>query len=236
MLISLNWIQRTWDSIIAWILSLANGISVPSISCAMTAFWPVLILCLAAGLALCFVGFRYHKLVLGLMCGLLFGFLGWQLGGSINGESVSVPVMYALFFFIPGFFLSYLLYFLPIFSGGWLFFLGVMAPCVPALHGHQMWIAAVLAVGYSILYIKFKLVMSAVTGALVLGLLAYALAPAVGAVVVCACIAGGIVCQFYLRRRQITKREQAIREDREKYPYGPGIAYGWEEPDRTKKR
>ncbi len=230
MLISQDWMKATWSSILSWILNLTDGICAASIAAALTCHGLVLIGCLLAGLALCCFGFRYHKLVLGMICGVLLGWLGWHIGCGVNTENISVPAIYAVLLAMTGFFTFYLLYFLAVFTGGWFFFLAVLAPLSRILQGNELWIAALLAAVYSAFYIKYKLAVSAVTGALVLGLLAYALTPLFGAVTACACTAGGICLQLELRKRYEAKRTAEAREQLEKYPYGPGQAYGWEEP------
>lgn len=235
MLFSLAWMKATWNSILSWILGLTNGICFASIASALTCHWLILTGYLLAGLALCISGFRCHKLVSGLICGMLLGYLGWYLGRGVNGESVSVPAIYAVLLAVTGFFTGYLLYFLAVFSGGWFFFLAVLAPLSGLLQGHSLWIAAVLAAVYSGFYTKYKLVMSAVTGALGLGLLAGSISPVLGVVTICVCAPGGICLQLQLRKREDEKRARDALEQREKYPYGPGQAYGWPEPGSAKK-
>lgn len=230
MLFALDWMKNVWDGMVSWLLGLTNDISTASISSVLTSHWLLLIGCLLAGLALCFGGFRCHKLVLGLTGGVLGGLFGWQLGCMISGRASSTPVVYATFFVISGFFVAYLLYFGIVFSGGWLLFAAILPLFSEALHSHKLWIAAVLAVAYSAIYIKYKLVMSAVSGALVLGILAFSLSPAAGAVIACACIPGGICVQRILKRKYDERKVRERQEELEKYPYGPGIAYGWPEP------
>jgi len=230
MLISLDWMKATWNSILSWILNLTEGISTGSIAAALTCHPVVLTGSLLAGLALCAFGFRCHKQVLGMICGALLGWLGWQIGCGVSTENISIPAIYGALLAVTGFFTFYLLYFLAVFAGGWFFFLAVLAPLSGALQGNALWIAALLAALYSGFYSKYKLVMSAATGALVLGLLAYALTPLFGGVTACACTGGGICFQLWLRKRYEAKRTAEAREQLEKYPYGPGLAYGWEEP------
>lgn len=232
MLISQNWMKATWQSILSWILNLTEGISAGSIASALTCHPLVLAGCLLAGLGLCLLGFRCHKLVLGCICSVLLGWLGWYIGSGVNVGNISVPAIYGALLAITGFFAGYLLYFLAVFSGGWFFFLAVLAPLSGLLQGHVLWIGALLSAAYSAFYIKYKLVMSAVTGALALGLLAYALSPLFGLAAVCACTAGGIRHQLWQRKRYDAKTAREAREQLEKYPYGPGQAYGWQEPQR----
>lgn len=235
MLFALDWMKTTWNSILAWILNLTEGISIASIASALTGHGLVLTGCLLAGLVLCTFGFQCHKLVLGLICGVLFGCLGWYLGRGMNAEDLSIPTIYAALLAVPGFFTWYLLYFFPVFTSGWFFFLAVLAPLSGLLQGNQLWIAAILAAAYSAFYIKYKLVMSAVTGAVGLGLLACAISPVLGAAIACACTAGGIYLQLKLWKQHEAKRAIEAQRQVEKYPYGPGLAYGWTEPGSVEK-
>ena len=235
MLFALDWMKSTWDRILSWILGLTNGICIASIASVLTCHYLVLVGCLLAGVVLCISGFRYHKQVFGLICSALFGCLGWYIGRGIHGEHVSVSVIYAALLAVTGFFTGYLLYFSAVFSGGWFFFLSVLAPLSGILQGHLLWVAAILAAAYSAFYIKYKLAMSAVTGALGLGLLVFPISPALGVVTAGACTAGGICLQRKLWMRYEAKRIRAAQEQTEKYPYGPGQAYGWPEPGSTNK-
>lgn len=235
MLISHEWMKSAWNSIVSWILSLTEGICFASIASALTRHWLVLSGCLMAGLVLCIFGFRFHKVILGLVSSMLLGYLGWHIGCGINTDSISVPAIYAALLAVAGFFTCYLLYFLPVFSGGWSFFLAALAPLIGLLQGHRLWIAAILAAVYSAFYIKYKLAMSAVTGALGLGLLVCSVSPGLGAVTACACSVGGICLQLKLRKQYEIKRRSEAQKQIEKYPYGPGLAYGWTEPGSTEK-
>ena len=233
MLFALDWIKRTWDSMVSWILALTEGLNLASLSAALTGHVLVLAGCCLGGLVLCAAGFRYHKLVIGLTCGVLAGIFGWYAGRAVNAGLLTVPAVYAAMLSVTGFFACYLLYFLAVFAGGWFLFLAGLASWAGALRVGHLWIAALLAAGYTALYIKYKPALSAVTGALLLGLLAVSRSPALGALTACACAAGGIPLQRRLKARDDARRSRDAQAQREKYPYGPGLAYGWPEPGQT---
>ncbi len=235
MLFALDWMKASWDRVISQVLGLAEGLSIASIASALTDGWPVLIGCLLVSLALCGSGFRYHKLVIGATCSVLLAVLGWHIGRGIDTQHITVPALYALFLAIAGYFVFYILYSLAVFSGGWFFFLAATAPFAARLLDHRLWIAALLAAAYSVIYARYTLVMSSVTGALVMGLLAWSLSPGLGAFIFCAGGAGGIFLQRRLKREYDAKRVREAQEQLEKYPYGPGLAYGWPEPESTEK-
>lgn len=230
MLFALDWMNDVWDSMVSWLLESTNNISIASISSAILSHWLIFIGCLLVGLVLCFGGFRYHKLVLGAIGSVLCGIVGWHLGHAVNESAISIPVVYATFMVIGGFCISFLLYFFVVFSGGWFFFVALLSMLSGVLLINKLWIAALLAALYSAFYIKFKLVMSALSGALLLGIIAFSFSPTVGAAVAGACALVGICTQVILKKRYNARKVRERREEIEKYPYGPGIAYGWAEP------
>lgn len=230
MLFALDWIKRTWDAIVSAIQTFTEGLDMFTVSAAISGFWPVLAVCLVVGLILCLLGFRYHKFVHGILGGIFLGGLGWHIGQIINASQVSVSAIYAAILALAGFFVLYLCYFLSVFIGGSLLFLAVPAPLREALQGYAPLIAALLAVIYCTLYIEYKLSMTAVTGAVILGLLAFNSSPAIAAVIFSACTPAGIYVQIILRGRYERQKELSMKEQLEKYPYGPGLVYGWEDP------
>ena len=236
MLFALDWIERTWNTVTGAIRSVVEGVTLASATAAITGSLFILIPCALLALVLCGYGFRRHKLVSGIVGGVLLGVLGWHIGSSINPEQISVSVVYMLLFGVPGFFVLYLLYPVTVFAGSFLLSYAALSPLEGALAGNAVWIALALAVGCCILYVKFKLVMSALSGALVLGLMAAALSPIAGVAAAAAFLGGGIPLQLYFRRRYYDRLDREYREQCKKYPYGPGQIYGWPEPKYTASR
>lgn len=230
MLFALDWIKRAWSAIFSDILALTEGLNLFSVSAAINSSALIMIACLTAGLTLSLYGFRYHKLVNGFAGGILFGTLGWNMGLLINENQITIAAIYMVILAILGFFLLYLCYFFQILTGGWFLFLAVLDPFRAALQEYLLLAAFLLAVLYCAFYIKYKLPMTAVTGAILLGLAMLCHTPGGAALIACGCIAAGIYVQLELRRRYEKKIEQAMQEQYEKYPYGPGLVYGWPDP------
>lgn len=230
MLFALDWMKKTWDAMVSAICTLTEGLDLFTVSAAISSLWPVLAACLTAGLLLCFLGFRYHKFVHGITGGILLGALGWHIGQVINAGQLSIAAVYAVMLAIVGFFTWYLCYFLNVFIGGCFLFLAVLAPFRAGLQEYALLIAILLSVIYCAFYIKYKMAMTAVTGAIVLGMAMLNSSPAVSAIIVCGCIASGIYVQLVLRRRYEKQKIISMQEQLEKYPYGPGLVYGWEDP------
>ena len=236
MLFALAWMKRVWQSFMALIFGLADRITVPLISDTMTGFWLTALFCIVSGLVLCTQGFHYHKLIHGLTGSVVLGCLGWYAGVQVSPDQLSTRVVYALVAVIAGFFTLYLMYFLNLLIGGWYFFLALLAPFGGVIHGFRYWIAILLAVAYCWLYVKHKMVMSGVTGAIVLALAAWNLSPVLSAVVLIAGSVGGNMIQRVLYERWRQKKLKEAQEEVEKYPYGPGLAYGWPDPTLQRSR
>lgn len=230
MLFALDWMKRTWNAMVSAVQTLTEGLDLFTFSAAIRDVRLVLIVCLAAGILLCFLGFRCHKLVHGIAGGILLGAFGWHIGQVINAGQISISAVYAVVLAIVGFFLLYLCYFLNVFVGGCFLFLAALAPFRAVLQGYVLLTAALPAVIYCVLYIKYKLAMTAVTGAVVLGLAFFISSPAVSVVILCVFTAAGIYVQRILRRRYENQKVVSMQEQIEKYPYGPGLVYGWEDP------
>lgn len=228
MLFALEWMKNIWGIMVSAIRTFTEELDLFSVSAGISGFWPVLIFCLAVGLTLCFLGFRYHKFVNGIVGGMLLGCLGWYIGQTINARQMSISAVYAIILAITGFFVFYLCYFLNVFVGSGFLFLAVLAGA--ELREYGFLLAVVLAVIYCVLYIKYKLAMTAVTGAALLGLAVFNRSPFTAAVLFCVCIASGIYVQRMLRRRCEKQRAFSMQAQLEKYPYGPGLVYGWQDP------
>lgn len=230
MLFALDWIQRTWNAAAAAVHAFTSALSLPAVSGAMTGFWPVLVACLLAGAVMCFYGFRYHKLIIGLVGAILMGVLGWYIGMWINRDQVAVAAIYAVLLALAGFFILYLCYFFGILAGSYFLFTAVLVSCQGVFQRYSGLVAFLLAVLYCGFYIKYKLAMTALTGAVILSLLVFSLSPAAAGALLCVFTAGGIYVQILLRRRYERLRIRLRQEELEKYPYGPGLAYGWPDP------
>ena len=230
MLFALDWMKRTWSSIISAILSFTDGLNLFSVSAALRAFWLIAAAVIIAGAVLCFLGFRFHKLVHGFIGAALLGALGWYIGTLVNRTQITVWAVWAVTFTIVGFFVIYLCYFLNVLAGGYLLFLAILAPLKNLLNGYIIFIALVLAVIYCAFYIKYKLAMTAVTGAILLGLVFYGISPIISLIITVVFAAAGIYAQITFRRKYEAQMRKSMQEQIKKYPYGPGLVYGWEDP------
>lgn len=230
MLFALDWMKRTWAMMLSAIRTLTEGLDLFSVSEAIREYDQVVIVCSIAGIIFCFLGFRYHKFVHGLIGGILLGALGWHLGQGINAEQISVSAVYTVVLAIVGFFVLYMCYFLNVFVGGCFLFLAVLAPCRLALQNYIFLLAVLSATIYCVIYIKYKMVMTAVTGAVMLGLVFFYSSPVISAVIAFGCTAAGIYAQLVLQHRYEEKKRLSMQEQLEKYPYGPGLVYGWQDP------
>lgn len=235
MLFALDWMKEMWNAIAAAVQAFTENLNLLSISAAMNAFWPVLATWLIAGTVLCMSGFRYHKIVHGIAGGILLGTLGWHIGRMTNGTQIAVSVIYAVILMIAGFFIFYLCFFINILAGSYFLFTALMASFKVPLKGTAFWLAALAAIIYCAIYIKYKLAMTAVTGASILGLVFFGNSPLISFIVFCGCIPAGIYLQTILCRRYEKQRIRTMQEQVEKYPYGPGLAYGWPDPTLSHK-
>lgn len=234
MLFALEWMKNTWAAMVSAIHSFTEGLELFSVSAAICSFLPVLLICLVAGIIWCFLGFRFHKFVHGIIGGILLGALGWNIGRVIKAEQVSIAAVYAAMLAIAGFFVLYMFYFLNVFGGSFFFFLAALATFEIVFQEYVFLIAAILALIYCILYVKYEMVMTAVTGAILLSLVVLNISPVISGILGCGCTAAGIWIQTVLRHRYEARETQLMQEQLEKYPYGPGLVYGWPDPTLSK--
>ena len=230
MIFALDWIQSVIDSFSIAISKLIAGLSYSSISSLFYLNDFILIFVIIAGLLLCFYGFKSHKLVNGVIGASILGFIGWNIGHVINNAVPSVSAIYTISLCIIGFFCIYLCYFVNVLLGAWLFATATLFPIQNILGGHVIWLSFLPAIIFCVFYIKFKLQMTAVSGAIILGLLVYPYSPALGMITALVCGILGIIVQLRLRKLHEIKLAKELEEQIAKYPYGPGLAYGWEDP------
>lgn len=232
MLFALDWIWNALETIRLEVVRLVEGTTFTSISVAMTGFWPVLVFCALMSAWLWGYGFQKHKMISAIIGALLMGSIGWRIGMISNEAYLSTSIVYALLLGMAGYVAFYILYHISLLVGGFLFF---YAACgmLPKLTPYAVWIALGLTIVYIILFVVFKLVMSVVTGSVLLGMMFYLISPIVAVMVTIVLIASGTPLQFYLRRRYRDRLNREYQEQLTKYPYGPGLVYGWPEPERT---
>lgn len=233
MLFALDWMQRTWDKIVSAISLFAQGLTIPGIAQWMTSTWLILIACLIGGIVLCTYGFRRHKLISGIAAAALFAYWGWLFGGVMNPEQTTTWILYAVLFAIAGFVLGYMFYYLNVFAGSWFLFIAIFELFGLSV-GYRFWFGLLGAVVFTMLYVRYTPVMTAISGAIVLGIMSVKI-HVLASLVTVILIAGGIILQLFLERRHNLLLDREMQEQIEKYPYGPGLAYGWEEPPLRKK-
>ena len=230
MLFALDWIDQLRDGLFSALVSLIEALNFEGLSYMLTSHTLVTLISLIMGAVLCFAGFRYHKLVHAFMGAALLGSFGWFLGMAANSETVVIAAVYTTMMMIIGFFFIYVCYFLNVYGMAFVFLVALGAPFRGAFYGMSIWFACILAFAISAIYSKYKLVMSAIFGGCMLGLTFYKASPASAIIITGGCIAMGIVVQLKLQKRYELRKQQALEEEVKKYPYGPGIAYGWEDP------
>lgn len=230
MLFALEWIRNVRSDLFDTIEAVIRDTSLESLSRLLTMNWMVVVLVMLIGLGLCFWGFRIHRYCHGLASAVLLGVLGWALGHVIPGSHPASPAVFAVLFFFVGFFVFSLGYFANVFVCDFLLMLALFPETREIMGNHFLWLAFFPALVACIFYVKYKLVCSALFGAVVLSLLFYRLSPWLSLSLLVAFSIGGIVVQLILKRIYDLKRLEIMREQIELYPYGPGLAYGWEDP------
>lgn len=220
MLIALAWIEEKLSLFYAFILDTFGGVSLTSITATLTGSLPFMICLILAALLLCYLGFRLHKLVSGLIAGALFGYLGWRLGMLIGSAYISIQVLMALILGTIGFFFLHIVYPISVFLSSFLFACALYAAVFPA--SAPAWLHLVLplvfAAGYCVLYIQHKKIMTALTGGILLMLLlpdVLLLPVRIGICVAAA--ASGIWVQTILMRKAAEKKCREEDEYRRKY-------------------
>lgn len=219
MLIALDWIRARLAELAAFLEGVLRAVTLSAIRTAVSAPWTSLALSAAAALLLCFCGFFCCKWITGLTGAAVLGFLGWQLGGLIGRGTLSVRIILLLWMGILGFFFLFVVYPAVVLVSS---FLLAHALCGALLPEAPLWasvcIALAAAVGWCALFVNARLVMSALCGAVLLLLTFWNAAPPTLCLAVCAgVLAGGIVTQLRLRRRQEEKRSRVQEEYRKKY-------------------
>lgn len=229
MLFALDWFKRTLGSIVSAIRALTDGLDLFLISSALREFWLVAVASAIAGVVLCFLGFRYHKVVHGLIGSALFGRLGWHIAQMLGSTQITALVVYATLFAIVGFFVMYICYFLNVFAGSYLLLLALFAPVSSLFKGYTL-AAFLLGIICCVLYVKYKLDATALSGAMILSLMFFGISPALSLIILGSLTFAGIYVQGIVRCRYEDLMKISMQKQIEKYPYGPGLAYGWEDP------
>lgn len=224
MLYAIEWIRESCQRIAGFIERFISNVTLASIGAALTGGWLILLLCVLAGLALCFYGFKCHKLVSGLLGGVELGYIGWLVGAATGSTFITVPILYALVLSIMGFFILYMVYQINVLLVGFLFLHALCTGVLGLSSEHALWAASLGAVVNCILYVRSPKIMSALAGAALLGVIARQLfGDAMGAATCLAAAAGGVVVQFIAKRRYDARLAREEEEQLVKYPYGPGI-------------
>lgn len=234
MLFALEWIRSVRTNLFSAIGAMLAEPSLARISQLLTVNWIVILLAALIGSGLCFWGFRIQRHCHGLASAVLFAVLGWALGQVVPAARPSSPTFYAVSFFILGFLIFSMGYFCNVLAGCWLFCLALLCPVRGLLGTLYLWLAFIPAFFLCILYVRFKLAGSAAFGAVLLGLLCYSRAPWSFYVITAVLLPLGIIVQTLLQDRYFRKKREMLEAQMEKYPYGPGIAYGWKDPTLEK--
>lgn len=233
MIFALDWIKEQLVNIknaVDWVFS---GLTLNEISYTLTSSVLLIILCTAGAILLCVYGFRLHKLVSGLAGAGYMSLFGYYIGARANPEYWSMHILYGVIFALIGFAVFYGLYQLNVFAGAVFLFYALCMQLGGFFAEQALWITLVSALVYCILFVSDQLVMSSVTGALILALMVWKLHPPASLLTGIAALLSGIPLQLMLRQRYFDYLNSEAAIDKEKYPYGPGLVYGWEEPKRT---
>jgi|GEM_PF-4759024 len=214
MLIALEWIRARLRELSAALLDLLERVTLPAVRGFLASPWYHLLAAAAAALLLCFLGYFCFRLVCGAAGGTFFGLLGWFLGGLIGRGYLSIRIILALWLGILGFFLLYVVYQLGLLAGGFLLAWAACRALWPALPAGGAAAAALGAAAvWCVLFVRHKMVLSCLTGAVLLALLL----PGAAAAAALAVLAAGLALQARLVHRSKTNRLKTQEEYRKKY-------------------
>ena len=230
MLFALDWVDLVRDGIASFLVSVFNALNFSALSTMLTAnwFWSTLSILLA--FTLCYYGFRFHRTVHAVFGAMILGTFGWYLGIAANPNTAAIAWVYAVMSVMIGFFGIYIGYFINVFTMGFLFSIALSAPFRSAFLGTSIFFSLILAFIGCIIYAKFKPVMTAVYGGITIAVIFYRVDPILSLIIGVFCMITGILFQHKMVKIYQKHLQKELEEQVKKYPYGPGIAYGWDDP------
>lgn len=220
MLIALAWIKEKLTLFYMFILAVLEGTSLNAITATLKSSLASMICFTLLALLLCYLGFRVHKLVSGLVSSVMLGYIGWLLGAMIGPAYLSIQVLVALLLSLLGFFFLYLFYPVNVLLASFLLTYAlcalVLTPFLPA--GLMLAVALVFAVLYCILYVRHQKIMTSLTGAILLFLsLPDVFSLPFKAGIALAVVASGIWVQTILMRNAAARQQLEAEAYRVKY-------------------
>lgn len=221
MLYAIEWIRGQLTTIYNSVLELSETLNLESIASFLTQSPMLLVLYILAGLVLVLAGFRFHRLLSGLIGGVVMGYLGWQIGAAINPDLISSSMLCMLISAVIGQFLFYFLYVVNVGLGAFAVCFATARQLSTAGIETGAILGAVFMVLYCILLIRRHMLRTAIEGGSLIGFIVlhyFGYYAALGAFVIC--VVSGTIRQSVFRKRYEENRQLA-REYRPNAPSPP---------------